>query len=179
MKILVHTCCAPCLIYPYGILSRRGYEVVAFYYNPNIHPFREYQRRYSTLADYCEKEGIELEVGPYEMERYFQEVLPNLSERCDYCYRMRLSMTAKKARELRIGEFTTTILSSPYQNLDLARKAGTEAAIEYGVLFLFEDMTDGYRESVRISRESGMYRQPYCGCVFSEKERYYKGYLPR
>lgn len=99
--------------------------------------------------------------------------------RCDVCYRLRLSRTAAEARTLGFGEFTTTLLVSPYQDLRRIALAGDAAALEHGVLFLSEDMTAGYRESTQTSREIGLYRQSYCGCVYSEKERYQKSDPPR
>ncbi|MHB8895653.1 MAG: epoxyqueuosine reductase QueH [Candidatus Geothermincolia bacterium] len=187
-KILVHTCCAPCLIHPLALLQERGYEVVPFFFNPNIHPFREYRERYLAVVDFCESRTLVLRTGPYEMEQYFAAIAdpeaeragrPPVSDRCARCFAMRLSRAASEARRLGIPEFTTTLLVSPYQDQELIREAGESAAIEFGVHFVFEDMTGGYQESVTISREAGMYRQSYCGCVYSEKERYQKSDPPR
>lgn len=179
MKILLHTCCAPCLTYPYRVLAERGYQVIVYFYNPNIHPFREYRERYGTLMDYCREQGIDLRSGPYEMELFIQEISHRLEERCERCFMMRLERTASEARRLGIGEFTTTLLVSPYQKQELIRRAGESASLEYGVLFLFEDMTQGYKETVEVSRKLDIYRQSYCGCVYSEKERYQKEDPPR
>jgi epoxyqueuosine reductase len=179
MKILLHTCCAPCLVVPHRLLSERGYEVVPFFYNPNVHPFREYRERFLAVLDYCEGEGLELHTGQYDMSNFLSEVSARVETRCERCFQLRLSSTAAEARRLCIGEFTTTLLVSPYQDQGLIREAGEAAAIEHGVLFLGEDMTGGYQESVRLSREAGMYRQSYCGCVYSELERYQKSDPPR
>ena len=186
-KVLLHTCCAPCLIHPYELLAARGLEVVPFFYNPNIHPFREYRQRYFAALDYCAEAGLDLKAGPYEMERFLAEVAPveaGLEEagapgRCSRCFSMRLSRTAEEARGLGIECFTTTLLVSPYQDQELLRQAGESAARAAGVDFIFEDMSDGFKEASQRSRESGMYRQSYCGCVYSEKERYQKGDPPR
>lgn len=208
MKILLHTCCAPCLIHPAELLAGMGYEVVPYFYNPNIHPFREYRERYFALLDYCRDNGIDLKAGPYDMESFLAEVaVRELSSgyegqdhrssggheapdrkvagrlsrpsRCAVCYRVRLNRTALEARRLGIGRFTSTLLVSPYQDQELIRQAGEAAACEHGVLFHFEDMSGGYRESAEASRELGIYRQSYCGCVYSEKERYQKSDPPR
>jgi predicted adenine nucleotide alpha hydrolase (AANH) superfamily ATPase len=104
---------------------------------------------------------------------------PTSARRCFRCFSMRLDRSASEARRLGIGSFTTTLLVSPYQDQELIRQAGEAAAFEHGVHFVFEDMTGGYRGSVERSRDSGMYRQSYCGCVYSEKERYQKGDPPR
>lgn len=191
-KILLHTCCAPCMLFPLETLSARGYEVVPFFYNPNVHPFREYRARYLAVVDLCGARGLALRAGPYDMERYFSRVAeaeaaragsppgsPPGSSRCHSCFEMRLDRAASEARRLRVGEFTTTLLVSPYQDRELIRRAGQSAATEYGVHFLFEDMTRGYRDSVRESRSAGMYRQSYCGCVYSERDRYQKSDPPR
>ena len=177
--ILLHTCCAPCLIVPHRLLTEHGYEVVPFFYNPNIHPFREYRERYFAVVDYCDEQGLELRTGLYEMERFLLEVSDRVSSRCERCFRIRLSAAAAEARRLGIGEFTTTLLVSHYQDQGAIREAGEAAAIENGVLFKGDDMTAGYAESVRISREAGMYRQSYCGCLYSELERYQKNDPPR
>lgn len=177
-RILIHTCCAPCLIVPHRRYSERGYEVVSFFYNPNIHPFREYRERYLAVRDYCGTHCLALKTGPYEMERFLAEVAHRVDTRCERCFELRLRAAASEARRLGIGDFTTTLLVSPYQDQSLVRRAGEAAAVENGVLFHGDDLTDGYRESVASSREAGIYRQSYCGCVYSEKERYQKGDPP-
>jgi len=167
------------MTYPVEVLSERGYQVVPYFYNPNIHPFREYRNRYLAVVDYCRGRGLDLDAGPYEMEQFLLEVSSRVDTRCELCFHMRLSGAARRASVLGIGEFTSTLLVSPYQDQDLIRAAGESAAIEHGVLFLFEDMREGYHETVSKSRELDMYRQSYCGCVYSEKERYQKGDPPR
>jgi predicted adenine nucleotide alpha hydrolase (AANH) superfamily ATPase len=162
--------------------------VVAFFFNPNIHPFTEYRSRYFAVVDLCEENGVELRTGPYEMERFLAQVAGEEAgrapgsqavDRCGRCFGIRLSRTAAEARTLGIASFTTTLLVSPYQDLRLIREAGESAAFEHGVHFAFEDMTDGFEAGQARSRQSGMYRQSYCGCVYSEKERYQKGDPPR
>jgi len=186
-RVLLHTCCAPCLIHPLELLQGRGYEVVPFFFNPNVHPFREYRERYFAVVDYCESRGLALKSGPYEMESFLAEVAqgeaggqePGGKARCSRCFSMRLNRTAIEARRLSIASFTTTLLVSPYQDQALIVEAGEEAALEHGVHFIAEDMTGGFKEAAGRSREEGMYRQSYCGCVYSEKERYQKGDPPR
>lgn len=160
-----------------------GYEVVPYFYNPNVHPFREYRERYFALVDYCRDNGIDLKAGIYDMELFLEKVAaapsPERPDRCGACYRLRLDRTALEARRLGIGRFTSTLLVSPYQDQPLIRAAGEEAGIEQGVLFLFKDMTGGFREGEEASRRLGIYRQSYCGCVYSEKERYQKTDPPR
>lgn len=179
MRILVHTCCGPCLIHPLSLLSGRGYQVEAFYFNPNVQPFREYRERYFCALDFARDKGIDFHSGSYLMERFLARVAGDVENRCPRCYQMRLEHTASKAVELGIPEFTTTLLVSPYQEQEMIRRAGEKAASDHGVAFLHEDMSEGYRESARVSREAGMYRQKYCGCVYSEKERFQKSDPPR
>jgi hypothetical protein len=178
VKILLHTCCAPCLIVPHRVLSEQGFEVVPFFYNPNIHPFREYRERYQAVVEYCEREGLDLHTGPYEMEYFLSEVSGRVDTRCERCFELRLTRAALEARRLGIGYFATTLQVSPYQSQTAICEAGESAAIEHGVLFRSEDMTALYEESVSASREGGIYRQSYCGCVYSEKERYQKSDPP-
>ena len=178
MKILIHTCCAPCLIHPYELFTSRGYEVVPYFYNPNIQPFREYRQRYFAAVDYAGELGVSFRAGPYDMEAFIAMVSSRVGERCRHCYRMRLERAADEARAMGIGEFTTTLLVSPYQDRERIGEAGQAAAAEHGVRFVFEDMSSGYRESVGVSREAGMYRQSYCGCIYSEKERYQRSDPP-
>lgn len=172
MKVLLHTCCGPCLLYPYALLKERGHEVVSFYYNPNIHPSREYRKRLEVVRAHCEGNSIELREGPYDMEAFLAAASTDPAARCDTCFKMRLSRAAAEARLVGASAFTTTLLVSPYQDQEKIRRAGESAAIEQGVLFIFEDMSGGYHDAVSESRELGMYRQGYCGCVYSEKERY-------
>ena len=176
MKILLHICCGPCTIYPLRILRGEGAEISGFYYNPNIHPYREYWRRWEALADYAGKEGLPLlAAGAYAPERFFRQVTFREDERCRFCYRLRLTQAAQGALAAGCDAFTTTLLYSRFQKHELIRQVGEEAAREQGIPFLYRDFREGWSEGVRISKELGMYRQPYCGCLYSEKERY----LPR
>src|SRR5450756_197339 len=142
MKILLHTCCAPCMTYPMKVLSERGYQVVPYFYNPNIHPFREYQNRYLAVLDYCREQGVDLEVGPYEMERFLLEVSPRVDTRCELCFRIRLSRVARQASILGIGEFYTENARlpghtrKPYSEAELAAGINTGRDLEQEPLHL-------------------------------------------
>lgn len=253
-SVLLHTCCAPCLIHPYHVFRERGFEVTAYFYNPNIHPYGEYQKRLDAFVEYCDKNAIGYEIGDYDVECYMFEIAPtafvlskggtaaefyqffwkedalvnysfrlgggalasrsakltrinsmlepgsawrvdltkdeggfwdsrnkarrrrpeHANQRCAICYRIRLKETARRARDLGIGLFSTTLLASPYQDASLIKSAGADSAIEHGVLFIGDDLSAGYSRSVEESKKLGLYRQKYCGCVFSEKEKYYK-----
>lgn len=176
MKLLLHMCCAPCSTYSCKRFRELSYEIHGFFYNPNIHPYKEHQRRLEALEEYCDSEEIPLMVRKdYQLEGYLSKVMPDLPNRCRACYRIRLEEAARMAAETGIDRFSTTLAISPYQNHELLREEGERAAKKYGVEFVYEDLRPGYRESVETSKSLGLYRQPYCGCIFSEKERYQKG----
>lgn len=189
MKVLLHACCAPCLIHPVEVFGGEGRAVTVLFYNPNIHPYREYLKRYLEVEKYCLKAGIQLSAGRYRMELFLSAVAglellcadlsvsgggPGPRGRCLACYRLRLDAAAVRASELKAESFTTTLLVSPYQDHEAVIAAGHEAAGRRGVVFDDRDMRPGYNRAVAASRDLGMYRQGYCGCVYSEKERYQK-----
>ncbi len=172
-SILLHACCGPCCTYVVKTLREQGMDVTTYWYNPNIHPFREHQRRLEAMQQFAQATDTPLIVEDgYDMVEYFRAVVGHESERCADCYRMRLTKTAEVAAQQGFESFTTTLLISPYQDHDLIREAGEAAGKELGVPFRFEDFTPGFRESHRVSREMGLYHQGYCGCVYSEWERY-------
>ncbi len=168
-------CCGPCTTSSHKKFKESGYDITGYFFNPNIHPYREFQKRLETLEQYCREEDISLIADPcYLLEDFIRGVVNREAERCFFCYYLRLKEAAKKAKELHIPNFSSTLLISPYQKHDSIKKIGEEAAEEYGVNFVYTDLRPFYKESVQISRQKGMYRQPYCGCIYSEKERYYR-----
>ncbi len=174
MKVLIHTCCGPCSIYPVEVLQKEV-EVAGFFFNPNIHPFTEWRARRETMARYAADIGLEMIFDDgYLLEEFIRGAISQEGDRCAFCYRMRLHRAAAAARENNFDAFSTTLLVSPHQKHGLVREAGEAAARETGIEFLYRDFRPGYREAVARSRELGMYRQKYCGCIFSEKERYYR-----
>ncbi|EEG76194.1 epoxyqueuosine reductase QueH [Dethiobacter alkaliphilus] len=175
MNLLLHMCCGPCSTYSVKRFRELGYQIHGMFYNPNIHPYKEFQRRLEALTDFCRTEDIPLQVcKEYELEKHLQTVMPDLDNRCRLCYRLRLEEVARAAAKLGIPRFSTTLAISPYQNHELLRLEGEEAAKRHGVTFVYEDLRPGFRQSAQMSKEMGLYRQPYCGCIFSEKDRYYK-----
>ena len=143
-----------------------------YFYNPNIHPFPEYLRRFEALSLYQEELGIPVRYAEaYRPEEYFRAVLEDLENRCRRCYELRLRATAREAARHGAAAFSTTLLFSVYQKHDLLREAGERVAAEEGVPFLYRDLRPGWEEGGRRYRERGLYRQNYCGCLFSEKER--------
>jgi predicted adenine nucleotide alpha hydrolase (AANH) superfamily ATPase len=171
-KLLLHICCAPCSAFSVPALRREGLEVTGYYYNPNIHPEAEYRRREDALRAYLP--SLEAEViyeEKYDCTEYFDVVASAEEDRCRHCYELRLGQTAREAKRRSIGAFSTTLLFSIYQKHDLLREVGEKIAGEESVTFLYRDLRPGWREGLETYRPSGLYRQNYCGCVFSEKER--------
>lgn len=173
MKILLHSCCAPCTTYCLNTLRADGHEVSGYFFNPNIHPYTEFRRRLDTFREYCSAVRHDATIDEtYGLRQFLSGIGSDVAARCGQCYRMRLYPAARLAGELGADAFTTTLLISPYQDQELLVRAAEEAAQAEGVQFAYYDFRSGYRDSVRISREMGLYRQPYCGCIFSEEERY-------
>ena len=149
--------------------------VTGYFFNPNIHPFLEYVRRRDAAKQFAEIQGLELIVSPeYDLEQYLTSVLGRGTGRCERCYRFRLSAVAAEARDQGLPAFSTSLLYSKYQKHDVIRGVAEEMARDHGVEFLYEDFRHGWRDGIRESRRLGLYRQQYCGCLFSEWERYQK-----
>lgn len=173
-KILMHVCCAPCLIFPLKELMEEDFEVKGFFYNPNIYPQEEYNRRKKTLAEYSKKIDFNVDFPQgYDFDKYLDSTAQNKEkpERCQNCWSLRLKKTAQRAKELNFDGFTTTLLVSPYQDNLLIKEIGEKIASERGMKFYFRDFQQGYKESVRISKEENLYRQKYCGCSFSQNSK--------
>jgi predicted adenine nucleotide alpha hydrolase (AANH) superfamily ATPase len=173
MKILLHLCCANCGIYPFEQIREKGHEVLGYFFNPNIHPYQEYQKRLEALKQYSEKTGLEVVYrDEYLLEEFLRNVSQNPEERCAYCYSVRLEATAREAKKRSFNQFSTTLLQSTHQNHQLIKETGERIAKEVGIPFYYEDFRQGWRRGVEVSKAMGLYRQQYCGCVYSEKERY-------
>ncbi|MFQ8704309.1 MAG: epoxyqueuosine reductase QueH [Eisenbergiella sp.] len=184
-RLFLHSCCAPCSSYCLEYL-RKYFDVTVFYYNPNISFGEEYRHRVEELKRLVEElnedaaggNPIELEEGPYEPERFFEAVkgmedCPEGGERCFVCYELRLREAAKRAAEGGYDFFTTTLTISPLKNAQKLNEIGQRLGEEYGVACLPSDFKKkgGYQRSIELSREHKLYRQDYCGCVFSKRER--------
>ncbi len=173
MRLLLHICCAPCAIVPHRILKERGISILGLYFNPNIHPYTEYARRRDTLKQYADTSGLDVCFAEdYPMEDFLRGVAFHEKDRCGFCYRQRLTYTAAYAKENKFDCFSTTLLYSIYQKHDLIRQIAEGLESLYGIPFHYEDFRKGWKEGIEKSREAGLYRQKYCGCIYSEKERF-------
>lgn len=173
MNILLHACCGPCSCYPTEKLTQDGKNFTILYFNPNIHPYQEFKHRLQTLRDFCSKKEYALIINKsYPLEECIRGMLSEPTVRCAYCYRMRMNYAAQFAKEHGFDAFSTTLLVSPYQKHELIKSTAEAAAEKFGIPFYYEDFRVGYQRGVDISLELGLYRQQYCGCVFSERDRY-------
>ncbi len=178
-SLLLHSCCAPCSSYVLEYLSR-SFCITVFFYNPNIYPEEEYRFRESELKRLIREMRFPNPVGileaDYRPETFFEaakglEDVPEGGSRCKECFRLRLTEAAKAAREGGFDWFTTTLTISPLKNAALLNEVGQKIGQEYGVRYLCSDFKkkDGYKRSIELSKEYDLYRQDYCGCVFSKK----------
>jgi predicted adenine nucleotide alpha hydrolase (AANH) superfamily ATPase len=178
VNILLHCCCGPCSVECAAILRAEGTEPHLFWYNPNIHLYTEYACRRDSLALFAAKENLALETcDEYGLRLFLNTVGPETinnedKKRCAKCYRLRLEKTASVAAQKGYKAFTTTLLISPYQDHEEIKKAGEEAAAKNGLDFLYRDFRPRFREGQNTARKMGLYMQKYCGCVFSEEEKY-------
>jgi predicted adenine nucleotide alpha hydrolase (AANH) superfamily ATPase len=173
-KLLVHTCCAPCLIAPLKELQK-DWDVTLLWYNPNIHPYTEYIKRRDTLKEFAEKENLPvIWQDEYDLEMYLNATGIKSTERCQNCYEMRLMRTAQIAMGQGFDTFTTTLLYSRYQKHEEIKAVGEKLAFQFGIDFYYHDWRPLWQDGICLSKEAGMYRQAYCGCIFSEQRRYQK-----
>jgi len=178
-SLLLHSCCAPCSSYVLECLSKH-FKITVFYYNPNIEPFEEYQKRVAEqrrfLSAYKSANPLEFFEGPYD-ETAFQRISAGREEekeggsRCFLCYELRLRKTAEYAKANQFDYFTTTLSVSPYKNAQALNEIGARLSEEYGVSFLFADFkkNNGYQRSIELSKQYRLYRQNFCGCIYSQK----------
>ncbi|MGE4317515.1 MAG: epoxyqueuosine reductase QueH [Deferribacterales bacterium] len=175
MKILLHQCCGPCSVYPVRILKGMGHDLGGYWFNPNIHPVTEFYKRLETLTAFDRSENIPLILDEtYGLVDFLKNTAQNHTGRCGYCYRIRLEMTAMTAKQHGFDSFTSTLLYSRYQNHDLMVEIANEMASKYNVGFFYHDFREGWKDGIEGSKALGMYRQQYCGCIYSEEDRYLK-----
>ncbi len=178
-KLLLHTCCAPCSS---SVIERlcNYFNIIIFYYNPNIEPYEEYIKRKEEQKRYLKeiKKDIKFEDCDYENEEFKNiskglEHLPEGGHRCHECYKLRLIKTAKKAKELNCDYFGTTLTVSPYKNSQILNSLGEEISKQFEIKYLYSDFKkkEGYKRSIELSKEYNLYRQDYCGCLYSNLQK--------
>jgi len=172
-KLLVHICCAPCFIAPYLHLKDE-FDLTGFWYNPNIHPYTEYQNRLEEVKKFENREKCKiLYKDEYQLEKWLQNVVYRENQRCRFCYYDRLLNSAIYAKRGNFDYFTSTLLYSKSQQHENIKEIGESLSKKYGVKFLARDLRKYWKEGIKLSKDKNMYRQQYCGCIYSEKERYY------
>lgn len=176
MRILLHICCGPCSIMPIRQLLAEGHELSGWFYNPNIHPLGEYLKRREGAVQVAAFHNIPLlfaqDMPEYDVNAWAREALTYPKGRCSYCRESRFDAAAGAARELGFDAFCSSLLYSRRQNHEGMREAGENASQKWGVDFLYRDFRPFWQEGINASKELGIYRQQWCGCVFSEEERY-------
>lgn len=170
MKLLLHTCCAPCSVYCIDYLRNQNIEPTVYWYNPNIHPYTEYKARRDCLKEYTKSINAEaIFAEEYGLQTFCQNVINNLENRCtDYCYRVRIEKTIQYAKQHGYDTFTSTLFVSPYQKHEKLKQICEELAQKHNINFLYIDFRPGFRQGQAKARELGLYMQKYCGCIFSE-----------
>ncbi len=175
MKILLHVCCGPCTVYPLEILRQQRHEATGYFYNPNIHPYREFKQRIKALVEFSEQKDFTVTIDRnYGLTEYLRKVVFHENMRCSICYDIRLQAVAERAANEGFEAFTTTLLYSKYQNHNLMKEKCEALARKYDIKFYYHDFREGWQQGIDASIAMNLYRQPYCGCIYSEQERYDK-----
>jgi predicted adenine nucleotide alpha hydrolase (AANH) superfamily ATPase len=175
MKVALHICCGVCAAGVTERLFRQDHEIIGFFYNPNIHPAAEYERRLQAARTVADRLGFPLEIGEYEPREWFAETRglehePEGGNRCEVCFRMRLAKTCRFMKDTGADAFATTLTVSPHKSAPLVNSMGAEVG---GDTFLAENFKkkDGFKRAVELARQYRLYRQDYCGCIYSLKEK--------
>ena len=173
MKVLLHICCANCAVYPLERLRESGHDVLGLFFNPNIQPYEELRRRRESVEDLARVKDLKvIMMDEYPLDDFFRRVVFREGQRCRICYQWRIETTARTARRGKYDAFTSTLLFSKQQKHDWIRQSGEEEARKAGVRFLYEDFRPGWESGREMSKALGFYRQNYCGCIYSERDRY-------
>lgn len=173
MQVLLHVCCAPCLIHPLEKIRGKGHKISGLFYNPNIHPVLEYKNRKEALEQIKEALAVDI-IYPEHNPSEFMQAIGERSERPERClsyWALRLKKTARTARENGFDSFSSTLLVSPYQDQEALKQIGNDISKSEDINFYYEDFRPGFREAHERARAMGIYCQKYCGCVYSEAER--------
>ncbi len=172
-RILLHICCAPCTVYPLSRLRENGWEVFGYFYNLNIHPYQEFRKRLETLKDFAAKVDLRLILREeYDVGHFIRQVVFRETKRCYYCYTHRLEAAARLAKKSGFDSFSTTLLYSKQQKHDLIKEIAEGVSRKVGIPFYYEDFRAGWKIGIEKSKQLGLYRQQYCGCIYSEAERF-------
>ncbi|MGW8159847.1 MAG: epoxyqueuosine reductase QueH [Desulfoprunum sp.] len=174
-KLLLHVCCAPCAVYPTDFLLTRDYDLTLFFYNPNIHPFREFQKRKESVEMFAESHNLPVHIdGQYRLTEFIRVIVFREKSRCSVCQQIRIKETALFARNNGFDAFSTSLLYSRYQNHEEIRQQCMDISKSLGIQFVYHDFRQGWKRGIESSIAQGLYRQSYCGCIYSEQERYDK-----
>ena len=176
-RLLLHSCCAVCAAYPIEKLKTDGkYTPVVYFFNPNIHPKSEHDRRRKEFIDYCEENGIEYVAEDYSEKDWYDYIKgwedePERGKRCEKCFEFRLEKTAQKAKTMGINVIATTLSVSPHKDSEKIFEIADKVAQKYDISFIKEDFkkNDGFKKTMQIAKENNFYRQNYCGCEFSKR----------
>jgi len=173
MRILLHICCANCAVYPLIQLREQGHEIHGFFFNPNIHPFQEYERRRDSVRLLEEKFTLPVIYrDEYRLDEFLRNTAFRENLRCRYCYHTRLMAAAQVAKRGRFDAFTSTLLYSKQQQHTLIIEIGESISKEKRIPFFYEDFRKGWKRGIDLSLKAGFYRQQYCGCIYSERDRF-------
>ena len=174
-KILLHSCCGPCSVAILDKFANEGKEIISYFYNPNIHPYTEHKARKEAWLELMRQTNTEFILDDsYTLENWLENVANSPQNRCNFCYEIRLKAAAIIAKENNCSAFTSSLLISPYQKHDIIKSIGEKIACEYNIDFYYEDFRPLFRKGQQMAREIGLYMQKYCGCIYSEKERFCK-----
>ena len=175
MKLLLHACCGPCTLYPASILQREGISFSCYFFNPNIHPYSEFQNRLEALRQVAlHIDAPLLCEDTYGLTSFLRSVVYNEAKRCDICYDLRLAKSAAYAKDNGFDAFTTTLLYSKYQNHALVVSKCLLLAEKFAIKFYYRDFREGWQQGIEQSKHLQIYRQRYCGCIYSEQEAFEK-----
>lgn len=175
MKLLLHICCAPCSAACIKVLREENIDIVGYWYNPNIHPFKEYDNRLKALKEYSKMINLNVIYDDfYGLDEFVKNTVNIIDNRCGYCYLSRMERVVKYAHDNGYDAFSSTLFISPYQKHDLLKSICENLSKKYNIQFLYRDFRPYYELGREMFRETGLYMQKYCGCIFSERERYKK-----
>ncbi len=175
MKLLLHICCAPCSAACIKVLREENIDIVGYWYNPNIHPFKEYDNRLKALKEYSKMINLNVIYDDfYGLDNFVRNTINIINNRCGYCYLSRMEKVVKYAHDNGYDAFSSTLFISPYQKHDLLKDICEKLSKKYNIQFLYRDFRPYYELGREMFRETGLYMQKYCGCIFSERERYKK-----